>query len=116
MYLLLKIGAIRSPGDDENSPMEREMSRSFAAAIAGAVLMGLAATATAAPSGALTGAGEAVKSDAQASGAEAVRYTCWWSPYRGRVCSWYRARPQVYGFYSGPRRFYGHSYGYRRHW
>lgn len=92
-------------------------SRHLAAAAAAALLMGLATTASAAPAGALTGAGEALKTEAQAGGAEAVRYTCWWSPYRGRVCAWTRSRPQVYGFYYGPRHYgYGRSWGYRRHW
>jgi hypothetical protein len=94
-------------------------SPTLIAAIAAVGLMGLSATANAAPAaGALTGAGDLLTSEAKAhSATEAVRWSCWWGRY-GRQCAW--VRPRVYSYYYAPRPFYGFSfnygYGHRRHW
>jgi hypothetical protein len=94
--------------------MESVMSKSscIVAAVAAAALMGLASGASAAPMSGLTGAGEALKTEAQAGGAETIGYRCWWSPHRGRVCA--VTRPQVYGFHYAPRHSYGYSYSFGR--
>jgi hypothetical protein len=99
-------------------------SRIIIAAAAATALLGMAATASAAPGGALVGAGEALKSEAASStltDSVAWRRSCWWGPH-GRVCRWVRSGPVYYGYYA-PRPFYGYSFsyggyrgGYRRHW
>jgi hypothetical protein len=98
------------------------------AAVAGLGLIGLSSVANAAPAaGVLTGVGDTLKIEAQATTkTENVRWTCW--SHRGyRQCGHvghggyggYRGYgsyggPRVYGFYAGPRAYYG--FGHRRHW
>jgi hypothetical protein len=88
----------------------------LAAVTAAVILTGAAGAATAAPAGALVGAGDAIRGETNA--VENVGYRCWWHPYRGRVCAWAAPRVQHYGFY-GSRPWggtWGYRHGFRRHW
>jgi hypothetical protein len=89
-------------------------SRALIAAAAAVALIGLAGAASAAPGGALTGAGEALKVEAESNSltdSVAWRRACYWT-HRGQVCRWVNSRPAYYGYYYNPRPVYGFSFGY----
>ena len=75
------------------------------AASAALGLLGLATVANAAPVGALTAVGEALKAEA-ALATDQVSYRCW--RYRHHVrCG--NIGPRVYSYYAAPRRYYGYA-------
>jgi hypothetical protein len=100
-------------------------SKTLAAAVVAASMMTLATAASAGAPAALSGAGQAMKTETGAA-FEPIYYRCWWNGHR-RVCAWARPaplynfyyappRPSYYGFYGYGRGYgYGRSYGFRRH-